>query len=1147
MSVETDPISSNEAILKLIDSTSETVKFVKSESIDTKDNTRNNTGHNVEVEDDSDTDSVMDYIDTGDKSLLNKTEEEIEAEKNKNYPIVLGIDLGTTNSCISIWRNNTCEIIPDEYGNRTIPSYVSLTNISKYVGHEAKRQKDINAENVFYEVKRLIGRTYNEKAVQDCLKFLSYNVVPNDRGCVSLKSTVRNGKEFTPEEISAAVLMKLKDMAQKYLKREVKDVVITVPAHFNDSQRQATKDAATIAGLNCLRMFHEPTAAALAYGMMDRSINKALNTKSTSNKTKVSKKSDNHSDDETDNESEDETDNGTDGESEDDNVKKDSDNESNNESDSDTEKMSYDDKNKQTNNVQVPENVADSDEKEEDPKGMTILVYDFGGGTLDVSLIDVFDGVFDVLGSSGISQLGGVDFDNRLINFCIAAFSRHNYRAGEKIDTDKLSRLSLQRLRTQCESAKKILSTNVSAIVAIEDFHDGKDMFVKINRTDFENLCRDLFLLCLYPVDELLNECGKTENDVDEVILVGGMTRMPHIREMLNNRFRRSDGTSKVNCSINPDEAVSVGAALQGYILANRDDPFSDSVTLMDVTPLSLGVEVIGGVMDILIKRNTMIPCEKTKLYSTDTDYVDSVLIKIFEGERTMTSQNFKIGEFELDKIPVEQRGMPEIEISFAIDINGIVTVTAIEKDVNEKKSIIVNTNKNGLKPHQLQALIDEALEQETMDEIDRVKKFSYYEMEDLCANVLTNIKNKEFKLTERDIKEINEDITLILAWLKEKSYRDRDIEEFEEATQKMKKKYGVLILHGKLEDNKVKGNADQMEATTLYGKDDDEEEEEMKQAFEKVKKDEMGVEGMSDAEVIEIKDMRDALMDLCKTVCGIVSSGKMNIDADHKREVLNHIDDAMMWYYSHEKPTKMDYKEKIDSINAMCDELVNRYESSGKDLFSKGELEKDTDTKAQKLEKLCLTLITMIENNQLSGSKASLALLKTKLKKILKFVYTQDENDSYQPVITGTDADNKPPVDNSAEEAFQAKCEEYIKEVNSICDNIYNNLQGISMRGGPVVTLSRQPVDNKDKIVTSDIKVDQDKPLDESGHRKGMSVLELMRIKQNEEMEEAIDRQINPQDYEDSEADLGDNTEDKNKDDTSFNKVDKHKLFIVA
>lgn len=1139
--------------------------------------------------DDEDSDSVMDYLEDTAVDQKDKPENELDNEKL----IIPGIDLGTTNSCISIWRNNNCEIIPDEFGNKTIPSFVSYTNISKYVGHDAKNQKDINIENVFYEVKRLIGRTYTEKAVQDCKDLLSYNIIENERGCVSIQSSVRNGKIFTPEEISASVLMKLKDMAQKYLRREVKDVVITVPAHFNDSQRQATYDAAKIAGLNCVRMFHEPTAAALAYGMLDRSINRALNTMKESDSENESNqdnesndtKDDNESDqksteedsdtedsikseskvqnigqktlcDSNDNKSKDDSKNAkkindvTDNDQDsDDGSGNKSDDRSDNESD-DSEIEPYRDVEEDTENVdeKQPDEKSDHDsgdtydEKaikeidtdavpkhvkkytDDDMKGMMILVYDLGGGTLDVSLIDVFDGAFDVQGSSGISHFGGVDFDNRLINYCIAKFSRQFYKQDEKLETNRLSRVSLQKLRTQCESAKKVLSTNAHAVIAIENFHDDKDMFVKISRTDFENLCRDLFLLCIHPIDELLAECGKTENDIDEVILVGGMTRMPYVREMLNNKFRDENGKARVNCSINPDEAVSIGAAVQGYYLANRDDAFSSSVTLMDVTPLSLGVEVIGGVMDILIKRNTMIPCEKSKLYSTDTDYVDSVLVKIFEGERTMTRHNYKIGEFELDHLPNCQRGVPEIEICFAIDINGIVTVSAVEKDVNETKSIIVNTNKNGLKPHQLQSLVEEAIEQETMDEIDRVKKYSYYEMEDLCSNVINNINNKEFKLTKRDVQTINDDITQIMAWLKEKPYRDRELDEFEDALHKMKKKYGVLILHGKLEDDKVKASADHMEATTLYCKDDDEEEEEMRQAFEKVKKDEIGGEGMSDSELIEIKDMRDALMMTCKEINNVICSGRMNITRDHKQEILHYIDDVMMWYYSHEKPKKIDYKEKIDYVNSICDEIVERYEKEGKDLFEKGALDSNTDSNSQKLEKLCLTLITMIKNKQIRGSTASFALFTHKLQNILKFVYSKEssseQNKSKKEI--STDSTKTSAVDQATDSSkmsdkeFQDKCLEYMTEVNGMCDNIYNNTQGINMRSGPIVYTSKP----KSQVVQENFNLehrmkgkDKDKDTANTDQTKadqqGMSLMELLRMKQNEEIDEMIDKQI--------------------------------------
>jgi heat shock 70kDa protein 1/2/6/8 len=1044
-------------------------------------------------DDSSDREFMEQYIEqneSDDKKDNHDGGSNISVEKSGNY-IIPGIDFGTATSLISIWRNNNCEIIPDEFGNKTIPSFVSYTNVSKYVGHEAKKQKDINVENVFYEVKRLLGREFNEKAVQDCLSLLSYKIIENDRGCVSIQSTVRNNKIFTPEEISASVMSKLKDMAEKYLKREVKDVVITVPANFTDSQRQATNDAAKIAGLNCVRMFHEPTAAALAYGMMDRTIK--------SNKSNKSNES----------------------------IKQ----ESNNDNHNDNNDVDKDD---------VGENGVGEDDVDDDKKGTLILVYDFGGGTLDVSLIDIYDGVFDVQGTSGITHFGGVDFDNRLINYCLAKFSRQHYGSSDKLKTtgiSSISRVSLQKLRTQCESAKKLLSTNNTSIIAIENFHDNKDMFVKIDRTGFENLCRDLFLLCINPIDELLTECEKNETDIDEVILVGGMTRMPYVRELLMAKFRNSTGKSKVNCSINPDEAVSVGAAIQGYIIANRDDAFSDSVTLMDVTPLSLGVEVIGGVMDVLIERNTMIPCEKVKLYSTDTDNTDSVIVKIFEGERPMTIHNTKIGEFELDKIPLCQRGIPEIEICFSIDINGMVTVSAVEKEANEKKSIVVNTNKNGLKPQELQKLIDEAEQQGAIDELDRVKKYSYYEIEDLCSNIISNINNKNFKLTKKDITSMTDEVNDIMSWLKEKKYKDRELEEIRDVLDKMSRKYGVLILSGKLEENGVKGNSDHVEATFIYSKEDDEEEDEMRQAFEKVQTDELGTEGMSDIDVTEIKDMRNALMDLCRTIGGIVSSGKMNVSNEHKQEILHYVDDVMMWYYSHDKPTKIDYKEKIDYINSICDEIVDNYEKDGKDLFVQTSLGTESDSNSRKLENMCLTLLAMINNKQLVGPRASFVLLTSKLKYALKFVYlrtedtknTKNVNDTHNTNNDTIDVDNdgnfdsdktnkkdklnKNDIISMTEDDFQKKCGEYINEINTYCDKIHNETQGISMNQGPVISFNKPKL----TLVTDQFQIhDNDKYQKSSTNdpntdvrKKGMSIMELMRNKQNEEINEMIENDI--------------------------------------
>lgn len=929
--------------------------------------------------DSSDDESIMDYL----EDTIQSNNDIPEHQLDNKEPIVLGIDLGTTNSCISIWRNNTCEIIPDESGNKTIPSYVSYTDVTKYVGLSAKKQKDINTQNVFYGVKRLIGRNYNDKAVQDCIEFLSYSIIENERGTVSLQSTIQNNKVITPEEISSAVLLKLKNMATKYLKRPVKDVVITVPAHFNDTQRQATKDASKIAGLNCIRMFHEPTAAALAYGMMDRSINKIV----TSNET-----------------------------------------------------------------------IEDQTVK--------ILVYDFGGGTLDVSLMDIYDGVFEVIGTSGNSHFGGIDFDNRLIIYSMTKFTRQFY-GSETIDTNKLSRVSLQKLRTQCESAKKILSSSTTAYIAINNFYDNKDMFVKITRNDFENICRDLFLLCIQPIDELLEECDTLDNDIDEIILVGGMTRMPYIRDILNNRFRDINGKTKVNCSINPDEAISVGASIQGYMIANRDDDaFGSAVTLMDVSPLSLGVEVIGGVMDVLIERNTMIPHEVTKLYSTDTDYVDSVIVKIFEGERTMTQNNYLIGEFKLDNLPKYKKGVPEIEITFEIDMNGMVTVSAIEKEANDKKSIIINTNKNGLNPHQLQVLVEEAQEQEIMDEIEKVKKYSYYEIEENCCNIINNINSKDYKITQKDIEVITEDIKNIQLWLKEKKYTNREQDEITVVLQNMKKKYGVLILQNKTDNSKVKAKSEYLNATTLYGRDDDEEEEEMRQAFEKVTNDEYGIkEGMSDNEIIEVKQLYVALGDLCNTVAGIVNSERINLSKEHKQEVLGYIDDVMLWRLSYDNPTKVDYKEKLDYINSICDKIVD----TNKNLF---EDNKVLETYSSKLENLCLMLITMIQNNQIKGSKAKLNIFMNKIKKILEYIYDRDTNIS--------------------DKDFEEQCNKYINDINNNCDAIYNNYNGM----------------RNNKISVIPIKQGTSK----TSKNKGMSIMELMKRKQNQEIEEMINEQLTSQ-----------------------------------
>ena len=1041
-------------------------------------------------DDNSDSDSDSDIMMFLQETYNSKTDP--QEDEDRKAPIVLGIDLGTTNSCISIWRNNNCEIIPDEYGNKTVPSYVAYTNINRYVGIDAKKQKDINPENVFYEVKRLIGRNYYDKDVSNAQEMLSYKIVKGEGSSIGLQSSVMNDRIFTPEEISAVILTKLKKMAETYLKREIEDVVITVPAKFNDTQRQATKNAATIAGLNCLRVFHEPTAAALAYGMMERS--QHMTNQSQQKNNQKSK--------------------------------------SNSDSDSDS---------------------ASGEE------GMTIMIYDFGGGTLDVSLVDVVDGSFDVMGFAGNSYFGGKDFDDRLMTFCITKFTRQYFRNGG-FDTKAVPRISLQRLRTQCEQAKKILSTNTAAFIAVEQFYGEKDLFVKIKRSQFEDLCRDLFILCMHPIDELLTECGFQDVDIDEVILVGGMTRIPHIRKMLNDRFRDPKGHTRVNCSINPDEAISVGAAIQGHMIATQSDAFEKNLRLMDVTPLTIGVEVMGGLMDIVVERNTPIPCEVSRLYTTDTDDIESVIIKVYEGERSLTEFNTKIGEFELCNIPKYPRGIPEIEITIKIDSNGIVTVTAVEEETKERNEITVNSNKGGLSSEQISRLVEESREQEMMDEVHRIKKGCHYELHDLCSNVISNINNKEFKLTERDITTINDDVENIRAWLAEKRYDDRSIDEYEDALDKMKRKYGVLIIHGKVEKNDgIKASDSHLNATTIYGADEDEMEEDLVQAFEKVKKEETGIDdGMTDTEASELKELRANLYELCENIMGILHSGQLKIEKKNKIGLEEIINDILIWYSSCSKPTKVDYIDKIDEINRLCDDLVSEYDKDGKDLFVTNEVFSENEKPSEKLEKLCMTVISMADRNLILGDKARINLLCVKANRLVDMItrYSvkkemESKGKSFEDIGEGENDDSK---DKRKEylslsiEEFEEKCANLIDEFNEACNAVYNTASAFNIKKHQVVPSVTQIVDYKD--IKKDSVVKNQMSNNSNEENRGTSILDIMRWKQNQMMDQLIEDHIADDNRSDDQSDnRSDNQSDDKLDENDKNSesrlTDKHRDFI--